>query len=739
MAQIEEQAAAAMAQALGGTGTVYMCPVNGTRDRPYLGPTKSSLNAKGNASLTWDNIADFGVMPLRAGESGAMPEDGEAQLRSSLNPYLDQRQGNGERILVNPNNFHGQSNAFGVAMFPVVYRLSASGMSVGGQANQYQTSATVVPFAVVASSEPWGNLASEAVTAYRSEPDYRAIRSPTENVTIHLDVSFLGAGPGAESSILAAISSVSALLPGRWNGVNQCYLTIAPCCDAESGRAHMQRVAAVTQQQPDNSFFRFGGASLGLAIAAAVYGMPTMAYTGYLSSVGLNQVMSRDAERGFGEVMLGANMVETVDDIDLKTFWALTTGTLLCLPISANNRNMLFDKAIERATAASLVIGGKNTQARDTLLGKLARAVTGSNNAVDYTRWAAVNMPNYVNTIKTAIYTAQKLSRNMLFLEAGTYLLGAVNFSDVERLTCAAGGQLFGVQGMTYAMEVAGKRRKLIDDVEPMVRARIVKKRASAAASKAKKAAAGKKPPKTAAQKAAKKEKRSVLAKKKTKGTTKATTKATTTKKKAAEDAAAPSGLMVGAEEFIPDVVFVPDAQVGAPAALAAREEEMAELMAQQEQSPQAPHKQRPEVKTMMTKKKAKKQKEKELAASAAMVAEKERRERLQREMEERAMELADQELQGTTTGLRRVGRVAKNRFFRSNPATLEGARNAYAAAGPTAWQMYSGNRMGDESRARAAQRALAAENMQGGASGLGEAIKGGIDLVEGLGQIVGI
>jgi len=398
-------------------------------------PRDSSLrNFGSNRHPHWIDLTEYGPAVPYPVHGRYTTSDGFGQIMDSMTCKDANLAENGDDAYSNPDAFTGQHDGFAHTYFPVVFRISPVHLKTTGIITNDEERITVIPFRVVASTWPW--VSNGPNVDY--DPVYRLEQFVRNGVRIdlHLDYRFIELDN--EDSYYSMLSAVLSVLPYRWaksisaDNVLQVYLTIAPAISEEHYADHIdacQRIMQANAPRGDKCF-SFGGASLGLAVLAAIMGMPPIMYTGYNSQMGTNAIIS---EERIQEVALGANMVENVEDIEYKTAAAIIMGVPIIIPMNISWYKEPAQQALQRGVARAL--GQDN--GRRTLLAlaakqfgypaNMTRAIALSN---DSTNWA-LNMQEF-------IYTTAKRAAGWNFNELPSLILAATNLSDVQILAAHA-------------------------------------------------------------------------------------------------------------------------------------------------------------------------------------------------------------------------------------------------------------------------------------------------------------
>lgn len=408
---------------------IWMAPLAhvGADGLTYPGPIYQSANV--HQAPEWTDLPKFGPMVAPSHLDTAQRF---GVYMSSMTPNVSQWQPhlNSFATVDNPMGFAGEEYAFGVAYFPVVYRLSPSDVRTSGPIGDDVVNLHIVPFAVTATSGPWpkGNM---------HEPLYQSLRPhPNSEFTLHVDMAYLARD---ENNILSILASVRTLLPQRWK-VKHCYLTIAPCITNDYYGLHVERVRNILgdKELTQRQAFMFEGASLGLAVAAAIMGAPPMLYTGYLSQMGTDSILTVDSEDPVQEVIAGANMVENVDDVELKAFFAMYYGLPFVLPLNATWRKEIMEEAVNHAIERTM----KTETGSQTLL-----SVAHRHYDVNVRGYKQTNIMSWAKQLRHYIYTTAKRSAGIDIAQSPTLMFGAVNLSDVQILAATAAAFFFDMAG----------------------------------------------------------------------------------------------------------------------------------------------------------------------------------------------------------------------------------------------------------------------------------------------------
>lgn len=422
--------------------------VGTTPDTIYSGPTEASRSSQALQQLQWSELSKWGPAVPERGGGGVRARAAVAQMELSVS--ADDNIG-GDNVY----GFSGNPGTFGIAYFPVVYRFTAAGSITQGSTGNIRD-VRVVPFAVVASSQPWTGTYIGGI-----QPQYVPIQAPdlgNGTVQLMLDVNYC---KNDTNLVLSVLASVLSFLPGRWasaaqGGSVQCFLTIAPAI-SQSDVADFHTAACTFVREDPNQVhprqsMAFGGASLGLAVAAAICGLPPMLYTGYLSSMGMDHVFygqrtSSDALRvgiplqALSKVILGATFVESVDDVPYKVNYAINVGMPIVIPL---NPTWTHARPVEDPSGALAALraarSNKNTAARQESLVKRAMQAAG----LPMSEIQSAMKVNFALTMADYIMTVSKLAGGKSFIEVGSLVMAASNYADARMLACKYAGYCYG-------------------------------------------------------------------------------------------------------------------------------------------------------------------------------------------------------------------------------------------------------------------------------------------------------
>jgi hypothetical protein len=396
-------------------------------------PVKPSLHGFGpQQHPSWIDLAEYAPARPYPERGRYETSNGFAQIMDSMTCKDADLGENG--AYRNPDAFAGQRDGFAHAHFPVVYRISPSHLKTTGMITNDFERITVVPFRVVASTWPWMDNGSNMDYT----PIYQLQQFHRDGVRIDLHIDYRFIDEDNEDAHLAILAGVLSVLPSRWSqaitsdNVLPVYLTIAPAIGMESFEDHIdacQRIMRSNSPKGERCF-KFHGASLGLAVLAAVMGMPPIMYTGFNSQIGPNEILT---EAGREDVALGSNMVVEIDDVEYKTAAAIIMGVPIIIPLNPSWYKESAQQALQRGVARALGLG----QGQSTLLALAAKQYGYPANmkkalalANDSTNWAK-NMNEF-------IFTTAKRAAGISFNELPSLILAATNLSDVQILAAHA-------------------------------------------------------------------------------------------------------------------------------------------------------------------------------------------------------------------------------------------------------------------------------------------------------------
>jgi len=407
-------------------------------------PIHSSLHGFGpNQHPSWYDLAQYGPARPYKIDDRYDTSNGFAQMMDSMTCKDADNIHDSEYN--NPEAFAGQYDGFAHAYFPVVFRLSPAHIKTTGIITNDYERINVVPFRVVASTWPWVNNGSP----FDYSPDYRMEQLYRDGVRIDLYIDGRFMNLDEENAYLAVMGSVLSVLPNRWSGsitsdnVLSVYITIAPAISEEHFQDHIAASKQIMQSNSpnDEKCFGFSGPSLGLAVLAAIMGMPPIMYTGFNSQMGVNEILA-GSNGTVQEVALGVNLVEQVDDIEYKTAAAIMIGVPIIIPINAEWYKEPSQQALYRGVARALGVN----HGRQTLLALASKQFGYPANmqkaialATDSTNWA-VKMNEF-------IFTTAKRAAGWDFNRLPSLILAAQNLSDVQILAAHATAYMWNPTG----------------------------------------------------------------------------------------------------------------------------------------------------------------------------------------------------------------------------------------------------------------------------------------------------
>lgn len=346
----------------------------------------------------------------------------------------------------------GGGPAFSWALFPAVRKVSSWGPNGPGanrlpdQMKAVQAQATgpitlpevgsinfnennviVIPYAVVVSNGPMPSLLPRVL---RQNANYqRLISKPDGN--IYLETSFVSTA--SKDSMLAIISAARATItPQSWRG--DVFITYAPFISeiVMEGLVHALSARYGLDAQSNVSIrnvFSFSGASCGLATAAAGLCAAPIMYTGYLSSMGSDTVLS-DVEGALRHVIQGANMVEAVDEVAPKCCWALDKVWPICVPLNQSWRTVDIHNAIQYAAQAM-------TRQRKDAQGNMRNPLFSANPSYNE-RAVDGNTMVFPVAMSDYMFGMQDVTQQLKFEEVGALVLTAVTLAEAFILAAIA-------------------------------------------------------------------------------------------------------------------------------------------------------------------------------------------------------------------------------------------------------------------------------------------------------------
>lgn len=241
----------------------------------------------------------------------------------------------------------------------------------------------VIPYCVVYSSEKPG---------FTDGADYVAFTtSPPDSTRLFVDRELI-ADQNCEMSIIAALNSSRPM--------NDSYITFFPCIGA-------QQLYAASRSGKYHKDYGVRGASLGLAVQAAVCGMPSVMYTGYTAAImpdvriaRSREMMERLSDSPTYNIGRGMQLIESVSHMTFKVAFAVVNRIPLVFP-----RNSTLQQPME------LVL----------------KRIQDMNQA-----------PNVVLTMSKNIYTIAQLEDGVSVVGAKTPLFMAASLADAATLSALA-------------------------------------------------------------------------------------------------------------------------------------------------------------------------------------------------------------------------------------------------------------------------------------------------------------
>ena len=197
---------------------------------------------------------------------------------------------------------------------------------------------------VIYSSHPVPNMVAHAT-------NYRRWKTPTTQwgggSELWVDFALIG-DDNAYRSIESAVNTM--------NPVSGSYITFAPCLAHNIARVAMETTAG--ELSNDASMFRryflINGSSLGLAVCAAIAGMPSILYSGFINTIeGPSTKLEGSIKTGHA-VQVGptTSIVESVTDLGYKCYYSMTNQEPLVIPFTSWN-NQPIRSLLEKVGSAS--------------------------------------------------------------------------------------------------------------------------------------------------------------------------------------------------------------------------------------------------------------------------------------------------------------------------------------------------------------------------------------------------
>lgn len=447
-------------------GNIFFKPYGFMRN---AAPTQSPQGALSQVMQDPTLIVDYapGIPDV-----GLPTDEAFGQMMASMTPRT--MSSLGEAGSYNPRCFLGQADSFAYSFFPVVYHVKSAkepDYRTGIYKMQPPTATNsnnvemvaVAPFICIATSSMWSGKHPAGGARYTQ------ISMGAQ--TLYIDRSLIS---DATNNTVMSIRGAAGPLLSRW-GAPDCYLTIFPYVTEDNLKDHTNYVRDFRNDPsltPVNCW-AFSGASLGMSVAASIAGCPPLVYTGYLGSSGVNTIFTKNGPKyENSDVILGANMVENIDDLDWKVLWAMSLMAPLIIPHNVIWYNQDAVDLIARAKEAALRPRNGKPPALQQVPEQL-RARYGDTSSVD---WAAY--------MRTVFYSCQMRSAGMSFATHGSNIMTAVNFSDCQVMAATWAAHMY------KRKFILQKREKDIKDVVnpayELAKKRTIKKAASASRSKAK-------------------------------------------------------------------------------------------------------------------------------------------------------------------------------------------------------------------------------------------------------------
>ena len=206
-------------------------------------------------------------------------------------------------------------------------------------------------------------------------------------------------------------------------------------------------------------FWRISGDSLGLAVAAAIAGCPSIHYTGYFSEFGRNARLAASgnafANKQFIETLPQGGLVDSVDNVAWKALYCAVNNLPICIPLTAANRMSI--QQLISAAANGIGDAGTLPSARNALFIQIAAraySVDMGQEGYDYLSGATPVM--FVKTLSDVFHLSN--------LAAAAYLWGSATIAEkaddfADILDESAGGP----DGQTVG-ELLSQRRLQVQD-----------------------------------------------------------------------------------------------------------------------------------------------------------------------------------------------------------------------------------------------------------------------------------
>lgn len=392
-------------------------------------PTQHSLRLP--TDTEWTQLGQYTSLP-DPGEATVNQEFGQAMgVLNGADIVMDA--GNKSYVYSNTIGLSGTNNQANFALFPVVLHLGPSGIKSGDVSTAGTTQIRVCPYAVVVSTTPWSRGSAQVEPRYVPLPGLANV--PTEDRTrglevpqdrnVYVDVSYMAYN---RDSVLAIAASTLAFGTARWGP--DLFITIGPYVHTSVMDTWVDEVSDAMQTRTSyQSAFAFEGASLGLAVAAAIMGLPPIMYTGYFSSFGRGAIFAKDGQ--VKPAVIGANLVEAVKDVDLKALLAYQHNVPFVIPLTAANATTDLTDGILRAESAARQYKRAGAYS-DTRLSRVAQLKQPGGADL----WSGLSMFKWYENTRNAIYTTQLRTFGLPYLYVGTPVMAAVSFTEVQVLAC---------------------------------------------------------------------------------------------------------------------------------------------------------------------------------------------------------------------------------------------------------------------------------------------------------------
>lgn len=436
----------------------------------------------------FETFGQFG-MGMRGWKAGAAPDDVVGSAYIASNSGITD-----SNVWSNAQTGGGLMNW---TMFPVVFKFLRGGLTVY----------TIIPYICMVTTFRHNKRTLPGLPAQIDWTPYQLDRNTHAQTNFYVDPTFMRigsqkSGPAIDDNYWAVLSAANMCIPTQHQG--DMYLSCQPFGTLNELAQFAGQFAAERLSPVD--IYTFAGASCGLACAACFMGLESNAYTGYLQPISQQRVLSNRIG-GLATTFLSANIVESVQDIDLKVAWSMRTSTPLIIPMLANYHNQSLEEYLKNTgismlryfdrTGGRSASGGKYPEKQTWLSQQLGMAFpVNENEALQVGRqysWVGI-----MSQTQNVLFTPSMLTMGMNVADAGTPVSLATNLSDVLRLSLAIGYAYFQVRNSTMrSMQAAAARYDQIAEPK-VVETRALK---SVKLSTAKKVAAKKAETKKAARK----------------------------------------------------------------------------------------------------------------------------------------------------------------------------------------------------------------------------------------------